>query len=492
MQEQLTPAHNTPQEPFPGLDAYVNEWLREWHVPGMALGIVKDDALVFAKGYGTRKLGEQSPINERTVFGVASVTKAFTAATVASLVDEGKVQWDDPVIKHLPDFQLYDPYVTRELTVRDLLCARAGLVGGDLMRYGEEGYDRAEVVRRLRYLKPGLGFRAAQGSYTFMFLVAGQLVAAVTGKSWDEVVRERIFTPLGMTTSNTLLAKALRQENIITPHIEREGVNEPTFWASLDNVGPGGSISSNIVDLAQWVRLHLSNGTYNGQELLSAAVMDEMHTPQIIDRSQLPRINNPQAHFITYGMGWYIADYLGRKVVEHGGSGFGMCAFISMLPEEQLGLIILANTGFVPHMMAALKLHIFDAYLHAPQRNWNSEYLQQWHSAQAHSRKQQADHLLDLKAHRVANTHLSLPLDQYAGTYDEPFYGKAIVRLEENHLVFHYGMLIADLEHWHFDTFKSTWRPPFHGDDLFTFTLDAMGKVDAMKVTDFANFTRIS
>jgi len=486
MQEQTLSTAYDSKEPLQGLDTYIEKLLSDWNAPGLALAIVKDDVVVLAKGCGVRRAGEETPIDEHTVFGVGSVTKAFTAAAVALLVDERKVQWDDPVIKHLPDFQLYDPYVTRELTVKDLLCARSGLNGGDMLAYGT-GYTRDEIVYRLRYLKPTLGFRAAQGSYTFMFLVAGQLVAALTGQSWDEFVLERILKPLGMSSSYTTLDAILHLENVITPHARIDGKLQPISWDNTDNVGPGGSLKSTAVDLAQWLRLHLGEGTYNGARLLSSEVVREMHSPQIISNSYLSRLFHPEALFINYGLGWYVADYRGRKILNHGGATNGMGAFIAMLPQEHLGLIITSNVSFTSQMFVALQLRVFDAYLGAPERDWSAEFLPMWKGEQAMQEEARAKR----ERQRIPGTKPSLALEQYAGTYEDTFYGEVTVKWENEKLVFRYGSaFVGELEHWHYDTFKAAWQGPFLGTSLVTFSFDMYGKIDGVKVPYLAEFKR--
>src|SRR5918993_1303981 len=205
------------EAPLAGFDDYVNQALKDWEVPGLAVAVVKDDRIVFAKGYGVRELGKPAPVNERTLFAIGSSSKAFTAASVAMLVDEGKVKWDDPVTKYLPGFELYDPYVTRELTVRDLLSHRSGLERGDLLWYGTE-YDRDEILRRARHIRPSWSLRSRFGYQNLMYLAAGQLVARVGGKSWDEFVRQRIFSPLGMTASGTSIRDLSSSDNVASPH----------------------------------------------------------------------------------------------------------------------------------------------------------------------------------------------------------------------------------------------------------------------------------
>ena len=356
--------------PLNGFDDYVNKALREWEVPGLAIAIVKDDRIVLAKGYGVRKLGDPTPVNERTLFAIGSSSKAFTAAAIAMLVDEGKVKWDDPVTKYLPGFELYDPYVTRELTVRDLLSHRSGLERGDLLWYGSE-YDRDEILRRTRYLKPTWSLRSTFGYQNLMFLAAGQLIAKVSGKSWDEFIRQRIFVPLSMTASNTSIKDFKNCDNVSSPHGKFEDKIEAIPWRNIDNIAPAGSINSSVVDMAQWVRLQLAQGEYQKQRLLSSGAAKEMQTSQTVIRAEPPfSLFYPEAHFLNYGLGWFLHDYKGRKVVEHGGAIDGMRAQVAMLPEEKLGLVILTNMdGTI--LPLALMFRIFDAYLGAPQRDWS-------------------------------------------------------------------------------------------------------------------------
>src|SRR5215471_5445700 len=225
----VAPCAFAQEAPLQGFDEYVNKALKDWEVPGVGVAIVKNDKVVLAKGYGVRKLGDPAPVNERTLFAIGSSTKAFTAAALALLVDEGKIKWDDPVVKHLPGFQLYDPYVTRELTVRDLLCHRSGLERGDALWFGTN-YDRGEILRRVRYLKPSWSFRSTFGYQNIMFLAAGQIVQAVTGISWDDFVKQRIFAPLGMSSSVTSTLPLRNLDNVATPHAKLDGKVVPIPW----------------------------------------------------------------------------------------------------------------------------------------------------------------------------------------------------------------------------------------------------------------------
>lgn len=479
----LAPAQEAPLQ---GFDDYVNKALAEWKVPGVAIAIVKDDRIVFAKGYGVRELGKPSPVDERTLFAIGSSSKAFTAASIAMLVDEGKLKWDDPATKYLPAFQLYDPYATRELTVRDLLSHRSGLERGDLLWYASP-YDRNEILRRVRFLKPTRSLRAHFGYQNIMFLAAGQIVPSITGKDWDDFMRERIFVPLGMTATSTSIKALANSQDVATPHAKLDDKVQTVAWRNIDNIAPAGSINSNVLDMAQWVRLQLGGGMYENKRLLSSGAVKEMHAPQTIIRLEGPmEILYPQAHFLSYGLGWFLSDYRGRKIVEHGGAIDGMRAEVAMMPEEKLGIVILTNLhGSV--LPQPLMYRIFDAYLGAPQRDWSAEIQKTFKALedQAKAIEKKAE------AERVTGTSSSLPLEKYAGSYQSEMYGDAKVAFENGKLVAHFGPnFIGDLEHWNYNTFRVTWRDRMEGKGFINFRLNTQGKVEAISFENIADFTR--
>jgi len=466
------------------IDDYATKAGRDWNVPGFAIAIVKDDRVVFAKGYGVRELGKPTPVDDKTLFAIASNTKAFTSAALAILVDEGKVKWDDPVTKYLPEFQLYDPYVTREMTLRDLLSHRSGLAtfGGDLLWY-ETSYDRKEILRRIRYLKPTSSFRSRYGYQNIMFLAAGEVVAVVTGKSWDEFVRERFFAPLGMTTTQTSVRNFKPADNVATPHNEAGGQLHAIRYGVVDQAGGAAAINSNVSEMAQWLRLQLGRGTYEGKQFFSRAAAREMWTPHtIIPISELGEKLNPTRHFYTYGLGWFLSDYHGRKVASHGGGLDGMISQVAMMPEESLGVVVLSNseTG-LPSLMVN---KIFDVFLGVPPRDWSAEALARAKAAKEAEKGEEQK----LEAERAKDTKPSLALEKYAGTYTGAMYGDAKVALENGKLVLRLAPspnFVGDLEHWQYDTFRVKWRDtvvyPFPK-GFVTFTLDARGRVDEMKI----------
>lgn len=472
-------------KPLDGFDRYVIRSMADWKVPGLAIAIVRNDSVVLAKGYGVRTLGKPDPVDARTLFAIGSASKAFTATLVAMLVDEGKVKWDDAATRHLPDLQLYDPYATRELTVRDLLTHRSGLGSGDLVLYAAN-LTRDSVLHRVRYLKPTWSFRSHFGYQNLMYLAAGQLTARETGKSWDELIRERIFTPLGMTASSTSTNDLDRMPNVATPHQEIDDTVRPIPYFNLDNAGPAGSINSSVQDMAQWVRFQLAGGKVGGKPLLSAAAFEETHVPQtIVPLDGFWKIAMQEAHFLNYGMGWFLHDYKGRKVIQHGGNIDGMTALVALLPEERTGLVILTNLNG-NELTYALMYRVFDAYLRQPPKDWSAIVLKASRELEAQGKQEDKR----TEAQHITGTSPSLPLEKYAGTYADSFPGEATVRSDGGKLVFEYGSLVADLAHWQYDTFQATWRQRRMGKTHITFTLDATGKTDEMKVVGIADFKR--
>lgn len=474
-------------QPEPGFDQYVQAAMKEWEVPGLAIAIVKDDKVVFAKGYGVRALGGPAAVNEQTLFAIGSSSKAFTAATVAILVDEGKIKWDDPVNKYLPSFQLFDPYSTRELTVRDLLTHRSGLERGDLIWYASP-YDRNEVLRRVRFLKPSWSVRSRFGYQNIMFLAAGQISPALTGKEWDDVVRERIFVPLGMNASSTSIRKFAGVDNVATPHSKIDDKLQKVAWRNIDNIGPAGSINSNVIDMAQWIRMNLGGGMYENKRVLSAASVKEMQTPQTIIRieGQNERLY-PEAHFLTYGLGWFLSDYRGRKLVEHGGAIDGMRSAVGMLPEEKLGVVILTNRhgSVLPHV---LMYRVFDAYLGVAKRDWSAEMFKKFKALEDQAKAAEKK----VEAERVKGTSPSLALEKYAGTYQNEMYGEAKFVFKDGKLTSAFGPNFnGDLEHWHYNTFRVVWRDPMEGKGFVNFKLNTKGQADTVAIDGLGEFTRV-
>jgi CubicO group peptidase (beta-lactamase class C family) len=467
-------------------DAYAAKAMKDWKVPGMAIAIVRNDSVVFAKGYGVRKLGDPTPVDPHTVFAIGSSTKAFTSATVAMLVDDGKMKWDAPLTTYLPGFRMYDPYASRELTVRDALSHRSGLTRGDFMWYAAN-YSRDEVLRRLRYLKPSWSFRSNFGYQNMMYLAAGQAAAAATGQDWDTLIRERIFAPLGMRESSTSVRALPALPNVAQPYAEIDRAVTLVPYANIDNIGPAGSINSTVLDMAQWLRLQLGDGKYGGKQIVSSANLAQTHTAQTVMKYELPwSLYFPEAHLMSYGMGWFLNDYKGHIVVHHGGNIDGMSALVAMLPDEKIGAVILTNmdNSLLPFVMAH---RIFDDQLKLPPTDFSGQMRLKVDSLDALDRAAAAK----VDAAHVPNTHPTMALDKYAGTYTDSLYGDMVVRFDAGKLLLSYGgESEAELEHWHYDTFRVIWKNRLLGKPLITFVVDATPKVASMSLENIGEFVR--
>ncbi len=483
------PAHGAVAQADPllqDLEATIERGMRDWEIPGLAIAIVRDDSVVYARGFGVRELGRPEPVDEHTLFAIGSASKAFTAAAVAMLVDEGRLRWDDPATLHLPDFQLFDPWATRQLTVRDLLTHRVGLARGDQLWYAS-GLDRDEILRRTRYLEPSWGFRAEFGYQNLMYLAAGQLVRAVTGRSWDDFTTDRIFAPLGMATSSTSTVGLDDLLNVARPHAEIDGGLRPIPYRNIDNVGPAGSINSSVHEMASWVRLQLDGGSFNGQRLLEEATVAEMHTPlMLVRRSGRWADMTPASNFMAYGLGWFLNDHRGRMVVQHGGNIDGMHALVGMMPAERVGVVVLTNRSG-NSLTYALMYHLFDTVVGETPEDWNARLLAARDAAIASAETARAQ----VEAARVPDTSPSRPLDRYAAAYDHPMYGTVTVSAGPRGLVLERGQaLVADLEHWHYDTFRTVWRDAALGSSFVVFSLDARARPARLELPGMGTFER--
>jgi CubicO group peptidase (beta-lactamase class C family) len=478
------------------LDGFAARVLKEFEVPGLAVAIVKDGKVVLAKGYGVRKLGEAAPVDENTLFGIASNTKAFTAAALAMLVDEGKISWDDPVTKHLPSFQLYDPYVTREMTIRDLLTHRSGLGlgAGDLLWWPPTDYSREEIIRRFRHVKPATSFRSRYAYDNVLYMIAGQIVAAVSGKSWDDFIKERIFAKLGMTASNTTVEALLNSRDSATPHAKVEGRLKTIAPQPLENVGPAGSINSSVAEMSKWLIAQLNRGQIGeGRRLFSERQSREMWSAQTITPlgDPPPHLAPLKANFSAYALGWGLTEYRGFKTVSHTGGLMGYVSRVTLVPDLNLGVVVLTNQQS-GGAFQSLTYRILDHYMKAPATDWvgafkKSEEMSLARAAEVEKR---------LASTRDAGSKPSLPVAKYAGRYTDAWYGDITISQEADKLVIrfsHTPLLVGDLEHWQHDTFVARWRDRSLDADAFvTFALKPDGRIDQMKMVAVSALTDFS
>lgn len=466
------------------LDAYVAKAARDWNVPGLAIGIVHQGQLIFAKGYGVRDVSTKEPVDTQTIFAIASTTKAITAAAVGMLVDEGKVRWDDPVTKYLPAFEMYDPYASREVTVRDLITHRGGLPNADyLWTHGD--YSRDEVIRRIRFIRPGYSFRGGYVYHNVMYTVAGAVIEAASGMSWDDFVRRRIFEPLGMTRSVTTLAEAETTPNRAEPH----GLQGDTLRVSgnsmADGIGPAGSVWSSVADMSKWVKFLLDSGKVNGKPLLTTQTWAELFRPATIlppwSNTSPPQLRLSKPHFRSYALGWFQQDYLGRQVDFHTGSLTGMIAINGLIREEGIGVYIISNTS--SEIRHPLMFKVFDTFLGAPPRDWSAEMLAMRRADDAREEGNRT-----VQTQRVEGTTPSLPIEKYAGTFADPdsLYPPITISSENGGLRYRLSSTQAGtIEHWQHDTFRVVWDDWWRGRSTITFTVMPNGSADRLTIGTF-------
>jgi CubicO group peptidase (beta-lactamase class C family) len=490
---------SAPQAQAPAdLDAYVARVLKQFDVPGISLAIVKDGKVALAKGYGVRKLGEPAPVDAKTNFGIASNTKIFTATALGILVDEGKVEWDAPVIKYLPSFQMWDPYVTREMTIRDLLVHRSGLGlgAGDLLWWPQSTYTRKEIARRLQFIKPAASFRSAYAYDNVLYLVAGEVIETISGQSWEDFITDRILKKVGMTGSLPRHSDAKAGGDVATPHAEVEGKLQVIKPFDSDNTNPAGGINSNAEDMAKWMLVRLADGRLSdGSRLYSEATARELTkfvTPEPIGEPP-PELSALRVNFRGYALGLDLHDYRGHKVITHTGGLPGYVSKVTLIPDQQLGVAVLTNqeSGAA---FSALTWWVVDQYLNAPQprTDWvdaYAKYVARVKTQSEATEKRAADA-------RDTSSKPSLPLEKYAGTYTDAWYGDIVIAQENGKLVMrftHSPPLTGDLEHWQHDTFVVRWRDrELRADAYVIFALDADGSVDQIKMravspsTDFS------
>ncbi len=465
-------------------DATVARAMATFKVPGLAVAVVKNDSVIFAKGYGVRALGAPEPVTPHSLFAVGSTSKAFTVAVLQQLEQEGKLRLDDPATQYLPSLQLYDPYVTRELTVRDLVTHRSGLPTANAVWYGTP-YSREEILRRLRYRKPSASFRSTWQYQNEMFLAAGQVIAAVDGRSWDDAVKARLFTPLGMRASGTSVRELATMPDVAQPHLERDGTVRRIPYRNIDNIAPAGSINSSVHDMAQWIRFQLAKGKWDGRQLLNEAAFDDARRPYMaMPSSPFSELTAPGAQLVSYGMAWMLYGWNGRTIVEHSGGIDGMTAEVALVPEERLGLVILANLSTVAPQV--LQSYLLDSFFGAPKRDWTGEVS----TKMAALEKAGADAMAKAERERTKDSRPTLPLTAYAGTYADSLYGDVVVREANGALQLTFlGNREARLEHWQFDTFQARWDDVILDKTMVQFFLDASGKVDRVRIGMFAGET---
>ncbi len=471
-----------------GFDQQVEALRQSVGVPGMAIAVVENGRVTLAKGYGVRRLGLPEPVTADTIFPNGSTGKAFTVAALGVLVDQGKIAWDDKVIDHLPWFQMYDPWVTREMTIRDLLVHRSGLgLGeGDLLFVPRTNLTRRESVRRLRYLKPATSFRSAYAYDNVLYMVAGQLIEEVTGQTWEHFVADHVLHTIGATRSITDDARRFATEDRAYPHARLDGafrgVGDQSVLNERDDLGrnaaPAGGMAVSANDMARWLQVQLAHGALpGGGRLFSAAASAEMWKPTVLMPVQpMPSsMAAAQPLFNTYALAWDVHDYKGARIVEHGGAVFGFQSNVVMIPEKNVGFVILINSED-GELIKGLSYELLDHYLSTPTQDWPAAW-------RTYKKERQARALATLTGETAAPARVgpSLAVAGYAGDYVDPWYGPIAVRAEGGKLRIDFRQtprMTGTLEHFQYDSFRARWDDKTIEPAYITFGLNAQGKVE--------------
>ncbi|GAB4245766.1 MAG: serine hydrolase [Ekhidna sp.] len=443
------------QADIKSIDAYIEKARKDWNVPGMAVAIVKDGEVVLSKGYGVKEVGKKDKVDENTLFAIASNSKAFVASCLAKLVEEGKLDWKDKVRDFLPYFSLYgDEAVSSMVTIEDLLCHRVGLgtFSGDVIWY-KSTKSAEEVIKNAAYVPKAFEFRDGYGYSNLMFIAAGEVIRQVTGAPWEEYVKKHFLNPLEM--KNTVISVNDLNDNVATPHKPTlENGTVAIEWASWDSPSAAGGIISSVADMANWMRMNLEGGEWNGKRYLDKEQQNLLWTPHAnFKLSEGSKAFIPGRHFSGYGLGWGLMDYYGTLVVSHGGGYDGMYSRVMMVPDIKLGIVVLTNT--MEGISTPLAYYITNQYLKKDMRDWSAEFLERARSSNSHK-----EDVEERKAKRVMDTKPALQVEDMVGTYYDPMYGEITVSEVDGVLRIAFAgtdELGATLEHWHYDTYQLRW-----------------------------------
>jgi CubicO group peptidase (beta-lactamase class C family) len=479
----------TAQQPPPGFDGYVKRVMETFTVPGLSVAIVKDGKVVLAKGYGVRRMGDPTPVDAKTRFGIASNTKLFTATALALLVEEGKLEWDQPVRTYLPGFAMSDPYVTHELTVRDLLVHRSGLGlgAGDLLWWPPSTYNRKEIARRIRYIPLSTSFRSAYAYDNVLYLVAGELIEAVSGQTWEDFVRGRILRRVGMTDSDVRHSGATEKGNVAGTHAEVNDTVRPVAPFASDNTNPAGGIMAGAADMAKWLLVQLDSGKVaDGTRLFTPASAKQLWrevTPTPIGEPPqgMPQLAHLRATMAGYALGLGVRDYRGYILRQHTGGLPGYLSKVAMIPDLRLGVAILTNqeSGAA---FDAIAYRVLDYYIGAKSPDYPTlfDQLAQRNRQKVRDAEQRA------ATSRDSTAGPSLLLAKYAGTYRDPWYGDVQISEGGKGLMIRFTRtpsLVGDLLHWQHDTFLIRWRDrELRADAYATFWWNPDGTVNQLRL----------
>lgn len=432
-----------------GLEQFIPEQMQKWKLPGLAIAVVQNGQVIYSQGFGQRDIKNNLPVTTKTIFAIGSISKSFTALSMGMLNDEGKLDWDKPVRQYLPEFQMYDPVASERMTPRDLMSHRVGMAGHDLVWYSSD-FSRDDLVRRLRFLQSDHDFRSGYRYNNMLVMTAGYMVGKIAGQRWEDFVRQRIFQPLQMSSSNFSVLESQKSSDFSLPYRkdEHSGAISEIPFHSIASIGPAGSINSNVEDMARYAIFQLGTGKVGPRQLVSEANLKLNHTPQVPmpERSPSKEIG-PR----SYAMGWVISSYRGHPLWWHNGGIDGFYALLALLPDETFGVVILTNTlgdNPVPEVVA---YHLYDRLLGLEPVDWAKRF----QDIEAKQKKAEEDERKEELSHRKADTHPSHALKDYAGQYEDPGYGVLKIETDGNALKGSLNKLSFPLQHYSYDVFES-------------------------------------
>ena len=470
------PEAAAPAAALAGLDEFVAGAMKDWKVPGVAVAVVKDGQVILSKGYGTRDADKQLPVTPKTLFAIGSITKSFTVTALGMLADDGKLDWDKPVREYLPEFRLYDQVASDHMTPRDLVTHRSGLPRHDALWYNST-FTRREMIERLRYLEPSKDFRSTWQYNNLMFLTAGYLAGQLAGTSWEELVRARIFGPLGMTGSNFSVTDSQKSPDFAQPYATVKEEIKKIPFRGIDEMAPAGSINSNIEDMTRYLLFHMNQGKAGERQLLSATNAQQMQSPQMVIPGAL---RYPEIGHSAYGMAFVVSSYRGHKMVQHGGAIDGFIALLTFLPQDNIGVVVLTNST-VRALPNVITYNVFDWLLGAEPAPWSARL------QELQKKEEESEEEAKKKGYtpRKEGTEPSHPLADYAGEYEHPGYGVAAFAVAEDKagLKITYNRLTSPLRHFHYDVFEVPENPldPFEKAKV-QFLMSVNGDIDRVLV----------
>jgi len=455
------------EEKLQSIHSFIDTTRDKWHVAGLAVTVVQDDSVIMSRGFGYRNYEVKMPVDSQTLFPIGSSTKAFTSFAAGLLVDEGLLDWNTPIREYMADFKMQDDFATKQMTTIDLLTHRCGLPRHDLMWYGAD-FTREEMYNRLRYLEPNKPFRYDFQYQNLMYLTAGLMIGSLANSSWEDVTAQRIFEPLQMNNSNFSVDVSRMSDNYSLPYkTNKDDEIEKMEFRRISAMGPAGSINSCADDMTQWLKLLLNKGKIGDTKLMMEGTFDNLIKPHMVLGNES---STEEFTYTAYGLGWFLHTYRGHPYVEHGGNIDGFSALVSLLPDDDLGIVVLTNQNASSYPKI-VTYNIIDQLLDMEPVNWHARNLQSREKMKEITEKSH-----DLE--RVTNTKPSHELKDYTGIYENPGYGKMKIGLTDGELYFMLHSFVSPLEHWHYDVFKPTEGLPAESNILLEFHSNMQGEID--------------